>query len=74
MDCPKCGTWNPDDKRVCWRCQAEMPKPVEKKQRKPRFFLGLPIWSWVLLALMLDQRVCRPVPGTFDFLQVIMAV
>jgi hypothetical protein len=30
-----------------------MPKPVEKKQRKPRFFLGLPIWSWVLLVLML---------------------
>jgi predicted nucleic acid-binding Zn ribbon protein len=53
MDCPKCGTWNPDDKRVCWRCQAEMPKPVEKKKRKQRFFFGLPIWSWVLLALML---------------------
>ena len=53
MDCPQCGTWNPDDKRVCWRCQAEMPKPVEKKQRKTLFFLGLPIWSWVLLALML---------------------
>ena len=53
MDCPKCGTWNPDDKRVCWRCQAEMPKPVEKKTRKPSIFLGLPIWSWVLLALML---------------------
>lgn len=53
MDCPKCGTWNPDDKRVCWRCQAEMPKPVEKKKRKTRIFLGLPIWSWLLLALML---------------------
>ena len=53
MDCLKCGTWNPDDKRVCWRCQAEMPKPVEKKKRKPITFLGLPIWSWALLALML---------------------
>lgn len=53
MDCPKCGTWNPDDKQVCWRCQTTMPKPVEKKKRKPVFILGLPIWSWVLLALML---------------------
>ncbi len=53
MDCPKCGTWNPDDKQVCWRCQTEMPKPVEKKKRKPRYIMGLPIWSWVLLALML---------------------
>ncbi len=53
MDCPKCGTWNPDDKHVCWRCQTEMPKPVEKKKRKPRYILGLPIWSWTLLALML---------------------
>ena len=42
MDCPKCGTWNPDDKQVCWRCQTEMPKPVEIKKSKPRIFLGLP--------------------------------
>jgi predicted nucleic acid-binding Zn ribbon protein len=53
MDCPKCGTWNPDDKQVCWRCQTAMPKPVEKKKRKPRYIMGLPIWSWALLALML---------------------
>jgi hypothetical protein len=53
MDCPKCGTWNPDDKQVCWRCQATWPKPVEKKIKKPRIFLGLPVWAWVMLVLML---------------------
>ncbi len=53
MDCPKCGTWNPDDKLVCWRCQATMPKPVEKKKKKPRLILGLPIWAWVMLVVML---------------------
>ncbi len=53
MDCPKCGTWNPDDKRVCWRCQTELPKPVEKKKRTPRLILGLPVWAWVMLAVML---------------------
>ncbi len=53
MDCLKCGTWNPDDKQVCWRCQAELPKPVEKKPKKPPVvFLGLPIWTWVVLVLM----------------------
>ncbi len=52
MDCPKCGTWNPDDKRVCWRCQAELPKPVEKKKRAPTLFLGLPVWVWIMLIAM----------------------
>ena len=52
MDCPKCGTWNPDDKRVCWRCQSELPKPVEKKRRVPRVILGLPVWAWALLVAM----------------------
>ena len=31
-DCPNCGTWNPDDKLVCWRCQTELPKPQPKKK------------------------------------------
>lgn len=53
MDCPKCGTWNPDDKRVCWRCQAELPKPVEKKKRTPSLFMGLPTWTWIILIAML---------------------
>jgi hypothetical protein len=52
MDCPKCGTWNPDDKRVCWRCQTELPKPIEKKRRRPAVFLGLPAWIWAFVAIM----------------------
>ena len=63
MDCPKCGTWNPDDKRVCWRCQADLPKPVEKKKRRPTVFLGLPVWAWVMLGrdggLLAHYPVCR---------------
>jgi len=49
-DCPNCGTWNPDDKRVCWRCQAELPKPEPKKE--PVRILGMPVWTWVILVLM----------------------
>jgi hypothetical protein len=63
MNCKECGTWNPDDKRVCWKCQAELPKPVEKKQRKPAVFLGLPVWTWVVLAIMVAMMFILPQLG-----------
>ena len=47
-NCPNCGTWNPDDKTLCWRCQEELPKP-EPPKKKRQNFLGFPIWMWVLL-------------------------
>ena len=53
MNCPKCATWNPDDKQICWRCQTELPKPVEKKVKKPSIFLGLPTWAWVMLVVLM---------------------
>jgi hypothetical protein len=54
MDCVKCGQWNADDRNLCWRCDAELPKPVEKKKKKqPVVFLGLPLWSWVLVIAMM---------------------
>jgi predicted nucleic acid-binding Zn ribbon protein len=53
MDCPNCGTWNPDDKNVCWRCQTPLPKPEEKRQRKPFTIFGLPAWMVIVLVLML---------------------
>jgi hypothetical protein len=49
-DCPNCGTWNPDDKTLCWRCQSELPKPVPTKPKRANF-LGLPTWAWVVLVL-----------------------
>ncbi|HEY64783.1 MAG TPA: hypothetical protein G4O02_09450 [Caldilineae bacterium] len=51
-DCPNCGTWNPDDKRVCWRCQTPLPKPQPEKRRNPAMLWGLPLWTWVILVLM----------------------
>lgn len=53
MNCLRCGTWNPDDKRLCWRCQAELPKPAAKRERRPLVFLGLPAWTWGALTLLL---------------------
>ena len=50
MDCPKCGTWNPEDKIHCWRCGADLPKPEEPK-RKPK--AKRQIWLWVAAVLFL---------------------
>ena len=52
-NCLNCGTWNPDDKVVCWRCQAELPKPQPKKQRQSNRFLGLSIWLWLAIAFFI---------------------
>ncbi len=60
MDCPKCGTWNPEDKRVCWRCQTELPRPVEKKKKQPLLFLGMPAWSWILIILVVITLFVGP--------------
>jgi len=48
MECPKCGTWNPDDKTKCWRCGAELPRPTEpRKSRK----ISSQTWLWVIAIL-----------------------
>jgi len=52
-DCTNCGTWNPDDKDVCWRCQTKLPRVEEKKpKRKPAVFFGLPAWTWIIVVLL----------------------
>lgn len=53
MDCPNCGTWNPDDKTVCWRCQTELPKPEQKQERKPLLIFGLPAWIFAVIVAFL---------------------
>ncbi len=52
MECPKCGTWNPDDRQTCWRCGAVLPKPQTKKKRSQITFMNLPLWVWGLLIAM----------------------
>lgn len=52
-NCLQCGTWNPDDKLVCWRCQAELPKPQVKRQRTPKRILGIPLWLFLAMIFFL---------------------
>ena len=62
-DCLKCGTWNPEDKNVCWRCQAELPKPVVKKQRCPVRVLGLSIWIWLAIFFFVIMMIAVQLIG-----------
>jgi predicted amidophosphoribosyltransferase len=50
MDCPNCGTWNPDDKTQCWRCQKELPKPAPPKKKRA---INPMTWVWVFAAVMI---------------------
>ena len=62
-DCLKCGTWNPEDKNVCWRCQAELPKPVVQKKRGPVRVLGLSIWIWLAIFFFVVMMIAMQFIG-----------
>jgi hypothetical protein len=51
MDCPKCKTYNPEDRDKCWRCDAPLPRPVEKKKKDPR--AKNQVMMYVLIAALL---------------------
>jgi hypothetical protein len=50
MECEKCGTWNPDDKIRCWRCNAELPRPPEPKKQSR---INRQTWMWILVAIFI---------------------
>ena len=56
-NCPSCGTWNPDDKALCWRCQTELPRPQPKKQRTTRRFVGLPLYLWIAMVFFVVMMI-----------------
>jgi hypothetical protein len=51
MDCPKCGTYNPEDRTTCWRCDAELPKPKPVKRRDQQ--QSARTWLYVAIAAFL---------------------
>jgi predicted nucleic acid-binding Zn ribbon protein len=58
MDCPNCGVYNPQGRQVCWRCDQELPKPVEPKKRtrdpdqarrRMWIIIGIILLIWIVL-------------------------
>jgi len=49
MDCPNCGTYNPEDREVCWRCDQPLPKPKQVKKKNPQ--RSAQTWLYVAVAL-----------------------
>jgi len=73
MDCPNCGTWNPDDKIKCWRCNTELPKPVEQKpkRRKANTWLWIGIVIFVLFMLLQQCFLLGNNPDTGSLLPLV---
>ncbi|MCB0042845.1 MAG: hypothetical protein KDE23_24335 [Caldilinea sp.] len=55
MNCPNCNTWNPEDKEVCWRCQAPLPKP--KPSKKKGAMGGFSNWMWILIIVLFAMTI-----------------
>jgi len=49
MECPNCGVYNPEDRKVCWRCDQPLPKPEPERKRNPQRVSQ--IWLYVAIAM-----------------------
>lgn len=49
MDCPNCGTYNPEGRDTCWRCDKELPTPKPRKKKDPQ--KTAQIWLYVAVAV-----------------------
>jgi hypothetical protein len=67
MNCPNCGVYNPEDRKVCWRCDLPLPKPQPPRKRSPQ--ITSRVWLYIALAgltVVSLLRVCGGVimPGS----------
>jgi len=59
MDCPKCGTWNPEDKTHCWRCTEELPKPKPKPDKRRKIHPVTLLWvAMGIVLVMIILQMC----------------
>ena len=49
MNCPNCGTYNPEDRTTCWRCDKELPRPKPQKKKDSRKTAQM--WLYVAIAV-----------------------
>ena len=51
MNCPNCGVYNPEDRKVCWRCDKPLPRPKEPKKARDPAQAMRRIWVIVIIAV-----------------------
>jgi hypothetical protein len=49
MDCPNCGTYNPEGRDRCWRCDKELPPPKPERKKNPQ--KSAQTWLYVAVAI-----------------------
>lgn len=65
MNCPNCGTYNPDDRTVCWRCDKELPKPKPQKKRNAQ--QNAQKWLYIIVAIFLVLTLLQTCGVRFPF-------
>ena len=65
MDCPNCGTYNPEDRETCWRCGETLPRPEPKKKKNPQKSAQTMLYVLIaVFAVFTLLRMCgMPIPG-----------
>lgn len=56
MNCPNCGTYNPEGRDICWRCDKPLPKPKAQKKKDPqktaRTWLYIAIAAFIVITIL----------------------
>ena len=66
MDCPYCGTYNPEDRQTCWRCGKELPPKKPKKKKDPQ--KSAQRWLYALVILFVVINILRTCGVKLPFL------
>ena len=65
MNCPNCGTYNPEDRATCWRCDKELPRPKPQKRKNPQ--RTAQTWLYVIVAVFLVYTLLQTCGVTLPF-------
>jgi len=65
MECPNCGTYNPEGRDVCWRCDKPLPKLEPKKKKDPQ--KSARTWLYVAVAVFIIITILQTCGFTLPF-------